>query len=158
MSILLLGEREVARAQAYVGVRTEHFTSEIQQGLLQIGERHVFVNIEGLDLMEEAVGTRRDGFVAVHTAGAYYADGRFGVLHHTALDRGGVGAQKHIGITLYEEGVLHVACRMVGCEIQRGEHVPVVFNLRTFCHGESEAGEYGDNLVAHNGEGMTRAE
>jgi len=56
-----------------------------------------------------------------------------------------------------EKGVLHVACRMVGGEIQGREYVPVIFDFRPFGNRESEAGENVDNLAAHNVERMACA-
>lgn len=78
-------EREVARTQADLGFRSEHFAGKVEQSLAQVGERDVFVNVESLHLMEEAVGAGRDGFVAVDTSGTDDADWRLGLFHHAAL-------------------------------------------------------------------------
>ena len=107
--------------------------------------------------MEEAVCAGRYGFVAINAAGAYYADGRLGRFHHSRLHRRGVRAEEHIGITADKECVLHIACRMVGGEVQRREHMPFVFYLRTFGYRETEAAEYVDYLFADYRQWMARA-
>lgn len=50
-----LCEGEVARTQTNLCVRTEELACESEKHLLQVGERHVFINVKTLKLMEEAV-------------------------------------------------------------------------------------------------------
>ena len=59
------------------------------------------------------MGTIADGFVAIDASWADDADGWLLHLHHTALYGTGVGAKDNVRMALDEEGVLHVACRMV---------------------------------------------
>ena len=58
----------------------------------------------------------------------------------------------------HEECVLHVACGVVGREVESLEHVVVVFNLGPFGHVVSELAENIDNLLAHNAYGVTAAQ
>ena len=63
------GEREVRRAQADFRFRSEHLLGELQQDLLQVGERYVLVYIQAFYLVEEAMRTVADSFVAVLRCG-----------------------------------------------------------------------------------------
>ena len=65
----------------------EHFLSEEEQYLLQVGERYVLVNIQRFYLVEEGMCTIADGFVTINTPRADDADRRLGILNHTALYR-----------------------------------------------------------------------
>ena len=65
-----LGEREVAGTQADLGLGTEEFLGEMQQHLLQVGKGHILVNVQTLNLVEEAVGACGDGLVAEDTTRA----------------------------------------------------------------------------------------
>ena len=82
-----LGEREIRRTQADFSAFAEHLLCEEQQYLLQVGERHLLIDIKALHLMEEAVGTCRDGLVTVDASWANDAYRRLLTLHHTALHR-----------------------------------------------------------------------
>ena len=79
-----LGKWEIGRAQAYPGVIAEHLFREQQQHLFQVGERHVFVDVQRLDLMEESVRTVADRLVAVHASRADDADRWLRVRFHRA--------------------------------------------------------------------------
>ena len=57
-----------------------------------------------------------------------------------------------------EEGVLHIAGRMVGSEVHLREDMIVVFHLRTVGKDESHTGEDIDNLVGDDGQRMACAE
>ena len=121
-----LGKWEVAGTQADLGIGAKQFLSEVQQHLLQVGKGHVLVDVQALDLVEEAVGTGGDCLVAVNAAGADDADGRLVALHRAYLNRAGVAAQHDIAghilvVLLNEEGVLHIAGRMVGSKVQSTE-------------------------------------
>ena len=97
--------------------------------------------------MENAVGTRRYCLVPEYTAWHEDADGRFLFFHNANLSARSVGAEKDVGVGLYKEGVLHIACGVFGGKIEGGEVVVVVFNLLTLSHCESKAREYFYNLV-----------
>ena len=82
-----LGEWEVRRAKTNLGFGTEHFLSEIEQYLLEVGKSYIFVDVESFHLVEEAVSASRDSLVAIHTTRADDADRRLSVLHNAALHR-----------------------------------------------------------------------
>ena len=65
-----------------------------------------------------------------------------------------MGAQQYIGVALYEEGVLHVACRMVFGKVERREHVPVIFDFGAFGNCKTKAAEYGYDFFAYNRQRM----
>ena len=113
--------------------------------------------------MEEAVCACRDSLVAVYTTRADNADGRLLVLHDAALVVGCMRAEQDIlsyvvGVLLDEERVLHIASGVIGCEVELGEHVQVVVNLRSFCQSESHTLEYVDDLVLDDVERVACAE
>ena len=63
--------------------------------------------------MEETVGTRCDGLVAVNPSGTDDADGRLCGIHHTGLYRTGMASEDDVlgdivGVGLHKESVLHV--------------------------------------------------
>ena len=112
--------------------------------------------------MEEAVGAGRDSLITINAARADDADGRLVRLHVVGLIAGGVGAEQHVlgdvvGVLRDEEGVLHIAGRVVGGEVEHREHVLVVVNLWTMEKSEAHALEDFDNLVLHDGQRMARA-
>ena len=59
--------------------------------------------------------------------------------------------------TLHEEGVLHVARRVVGGEVERAEVVAIVLHLGPLAHREPHAGEDVHDTLAHDGDGMQTA-
>ena len=119
-----LGEGEIRGTETNLGALAEELLHKVIQGLFQVGKRDVLIDVETLYLMEDAVGAGRDGLVAEHTTRGDDADGRLMGLHHADLHTRGVGAQQHIrslvdiGFLADEEGVLHVAGRMVEREVQ----------------------------------------
>ena len=149
-----LGEGEIAGAQAYLGVRPEHLLGKQEKHLLEVGEGHVLVDIEPFHLMEEAMCTGRDGLVAVYAAGTDDTDGGLVLLHHAGLHATGVAAQDNVGVALDEEGVLHIARRMVVGKVHAAVHVPVVLHFGSFGQRESQSAEDVHNFVAYDGEGM----
>ena len=146
-----LCEGEVGGAQTDAGVWAEHLLGKRQEDLLEVGERNVLVDIEAFHLMEETVGTGSDSLIAIDTTRTDNPDGsgEFTVLgvhvfHHTGLNRRGVRTEQNVlrdivGMLRDEEGVLHVAGRMVGSEVHLGEHVEVVFHLRAVGKDEPHA-------------------
>ena len=94
--------------------------------------------------MEEAEALVRDGLVAVDAARRDHAERRRLVLHHADLHGRGVGAEEDAagrrvvgagraaggGVrALDPERVLHVARRVLGAEVERGEVGPVGLDL-----------------------------
>ena len=113
--------------------------------------------------MEEAVGASGDGLVAIDTSWADDTNGRLVRLHVVSLVVRGMRAKDDVlghlvGVGLDEEGVLHVAGRMVGGEVQLGEYMQVVVNLRAFGQGESHALEDVHDLILHDVERMACSE
>ena len=124
--------------------------------MFKVGKSDVLVNVEAFYLMEDAVGAGRYGFVSEHAAGAHHADGQGLRFHGAHLHGGGVRAQQqriHMA-GAHEEGVLHLAGRVVGREVQGLEHVVVVFDFRTFGHIIAELAEDIHDLLADNGNGV----
>ena len=111
------------------GLFAEDLLGEVFERLLHVGERNPFVDVEALDLMEDAVGAVGDRLVAEDAARTDHADRRPLALHRAHLDRRGVRAQQDVGILFDEERVLHVACRMFGREIERREDMPVILDF-----------------------------
>ena len=104
------------------------------------------------------MGTGTDGLVAVDAAWADNADGRLLLLHDTCLDAARMAAKNDVWMSLDEEGVLHIAGRMVVGEVHGTVDVPVVLHLGSLGEGESQTGEDVDNLVLDNGQRMARAQ
>ncbi len=150
------GEREVGRAHADLGVRAEHLAGEQEDGLLEVREGDVLVDIEALHLVEDAVRAGADGFVAEHAARADHADREGLGFHRTHLHGGGVGAeQERIQVAGgHEEGVLHLAGRVVRREVQGLEHVPVVLDLGAFRDVIAEFAEDVHDLLPDDGDGV----
>ena len=84
---------EVRGTQANLCLRPEHLFRKIEKHLFKVGKRHVFVNIQPFNLMEEAMRTRRDSLVAINPARAHNANRRLSLLHYAGLNRRGVGAK-----------------------------------------------------------------
>ena len=138
-----LGEGEVAGTKADLSIGAEQLLSEVEQHLLQVGKGHILVNVQALNLVEEAVGAGGNGLVAVNATRADDANGRLVALHCAYLNRAGVAAQHDVAghvllVLLDEESVLHVACGMVGSKVQCTEHMPVVLNFGTIGDGKAQ--------------------
>ena len=82
------GEWEIRRTQTDFCFRAKQFTCKVEQRLLQVGKRHVFIDVKSLNLMEEAVGARRDSLVAVYASRTKHPDRWLGRFHYTALYAG----------------------------------------------------------------------
>lgn len=63
-----------------------------------------------------------------------------------------MGTQEHVRVLFDKKGVLHIASRMFGREIESTEHVPVILDFRTFRHGKANAGKDIDDFALHDGE------
>ena len=151
-------EGEIGRAEADANVFAEHFLHKEIQGLFKIREGDVLVHIQTFGLMEEAVCPGADGFIPVDATGADDADGRTLLFHRAGLDAAGVGTQQPIGMLMDIKGILHVPGGVIFREIQRGEIVPVVFDLGTFGHGKTQSAEDMHDLVADEGDRMMGTE
>ena len=67
-------------------------------------------------------------------------------------------AQQDVGVLLDEERVLHVACRVLGREVQGREDVPVVLDLGSVGHGVAQPRKDLDDLVFHQRDRVARTE
>ena len=62
-----LCEGEIRGTQADLRVGTKHFSCEGEEHLFQVGERHIFVDVQAFHLVEKAVCASRNRFVAQRT-------------------------------------------------------------------------------------------
>ena len=112
--------------------------------------------------MKEAVSTRRDGLIAIYTPRTENTYRRFVAFHVVSFVATGMATQQHIlgniirVALLYKESILHVACRMVGSEVEHRKDMLVIINLRTLVQGEAHTRKNIDNLVFHNGQRVAR--
>ena len=83
--------------------------------------------------------------MAVDATGRDEAERRRAPRHRPDLHRRGVGAQ-HVP-AVDEEGVLHVARRVIGRDVERLEVVPLGLDLGTFLDREAEPGEEADDVA-----------
>ena len=133
------GEGEVGGTETDLCAFAEEFASESEKYLLEVSETHVFVNVETFHLMEEAVCTSGDGFVSIDASRANHSNRGLCGLHHAALHGTGVCAEDDVRLACDEEGVLHVACGVVGGEVHGREDVPVVFDFRSVGKDEAQS-------------------
>ncbi len=159
-----LGEREVVRPETRVdALDLEEPGDEGLQRPLQVAHVDVAVDHQPLDLMEH----RGVGGVRILPEGAARGDdadrrrltggdprGRGGGprLQGADLHRAGVGAQHlalAVGVGAQEEGVVQFARGVLGREVQGGEIVPVVLDVRPLGDREAHLGEDRDQLVHH---------
>src|SRR5690606_30121747 len=131
-------EREERRAETDFCVLAEHFTGEVIQRLLQVGKADIPVDVERFHLVKEAMRPGGYGLIAVYPSRHDGANGRPGLLQEWDLHVRGMCPQKDVGILLNEERVLHFAGGMVFGKVECREIVPVVLDLRTLFHIESE--------------------
>lgn len=124
--------------------------------LLQVGEANVLVNVESLNLMEEAVCTCRNGLIPIYTARAKHSDWWLMSGHIVSLVVRSVTAEEHVlghihrVASLYEERILHITGWMVGCKVEHRKHVLVVVYLWPLIECESHAGKDIYNLIFYN--------
>ena len=90
------------------------------------------------------MGAGGNGLVAVDTTRADNADRGLCRFHHAGLHGTGVAAQDDVlcyvvGICFNEEGVLHVARRMVCGEVHLREYVHVILHLGAVGQCEAHA-------------------
>ena len=89
---------------------------------------------------------------AEHTAGYQHLDRGLFTIHYTDLAAAGLGAQHNVIRDI--EGILHIAGGMVLRHIQAGEVVVIVLDLRAFINFKAHAGEYINDLVLDEGDGV----
>ena len=150
-----LGEREVGRAQAGAGVGTEQLLHEGVQGTLQIAQGDALVHDQTFHLVEHgAVG--RVGVGTEDAAGDEHLDGRLLRIHGADLAAGGLGAEQELIGQV--EGILHIAGGVVLRDVQAGEVVVVILDLRGVRHSKTHAREDVDDLVGDQRQRMQAAD
>ncbi|MPM69338.1 hypothetical protein SDC9_116283 [bioreactor metagenome] len=108
------------------------------EGALQVGHGDSFVHHEPFHLMEHGGVGGVHLVLAVDPAGGDDADGKGLGFHHVDLDRGGLGAQKNLGVIGEIEGILPLTGGMtLGC-----------IEPRKVIIGQLHLGTFG-NLEAH---------
>ena len=115
---------------------------------------------EAVDLMEHwRVG--RVPVIAIDTARRDNADGRLIVCHRADLHRARVRAQDFRSAAFrgfHKECVVGFARRGAFWEVQRGEIVPVIFNVGAFGDGEAHIAENGGDFLEDLHDGMQGAD
>ena len=152
-----LREREERRTEPRLRLRAEHAAAERVDGALQVGERHAFVDVQALDLMELIHTPRIDFLVAIATARHCDSYRRPLLLHDPDLRRRRVRAEEPV-LLRQEVRILHVARRVVRREVQRFVVVVVGLDLRAFGNGEAHLPQDGEHLVHRHRDGMEPAE
>src|SRR5574340_617927 len=131
-----LGEREERGAETHAQIiALKEALQEILHHALEVGEADLFIDPQALDLVEH----RRMsgiGIDAVDAPGRDDLQRRLVRLHVAHLHRRGVGTQHMLRIDV--EGVVHRARRMVFRDVQRGEVVEVVLDLRAGRDGKTQ--------------------
>ena len=98
------------------------------------------------------MGAGADVFIAVDGSGSDDPDGRGIFFHDAELGVGSVGAEEHFSIDV--EGVLHLAGRMVGREIESFVVVPIRIHIWAVLDGKAHAREDRDDFIEERGQGM----
>ena len=148
------GKREERWPEAHLHVfGLEIVLQEVGNHAFQVGEADSLPHPQAFNLVEH----RRMGGIGIHAIDAPRrndADVRHCFqmtvflhmrLHVADLDRRGVRAQHMLLVDI--EGVVHGARRMVGGDVQRGEVVKIVFDLRTFRLGITDGMEQRSNAL-----------
>ena len=121
-------------------------------------EGDVATDGQPLDLIEHHLGARGHILVAIALAGQDHADRLGRILAH-GVDLAGAGmrAQDHIRIG-GEEGILHLARRMAGREVEQLEVVLVRLDFGRVEDLEAHLDQNVDDLADGNGGGMQLAD
>ena len=162
-----LGEGEEVRAETRLAVGAEHLLAEVFQRALQVAEGDALVYHQALALGELGQVRRVGNVTTVYFARGNDVNRQLLILHNMHLHAGGLGAQKHVGFAAHVrlfarhvahvERVLHGTAGVVGRSVQRGEVVPVGFNLGAGCHGVAKPEENLGNLVGDGVDKVARA-
>ncbi len=141
-----LGEGEVGLAEANLPPRAVHLVGEVEQRALEVAEGDIVADGQTLHLIEHHFGARRHIFFAETFARQDDAHRlRRVVAHGVNLAWAGVRAQNDIFL-LCEEGVLHLARRVVGREVEQPEVIIVSLHLRRVVNLETHLAQDGHDL------------
>ncbi len=145
-----LGEREIARPEAHRQiVEPEKGAAELDQAAFQMAHMRRPVDDQPLDLMEH----RRMRRVMVAAKGAARhddADRRLLRQHRADLHRRGMRAQHQpgaVGALGQVEGVVLLPRRMLGRDVERGEIVEILFDMRPLGDDKAHLAKDRDDLV-----------
>ena len=141
-SISALGSvngKKCGRKRASTFVDFEEGFDEIDQATFEVAHMNAFFDHQAFDLVEHG-RVRRIPIVAIDAARRENADRRLLAGHGSDLNRRRMRAQ-HFRIAAFrrfhEERVVGFAGRVTFREVQRGEIVPVIFNVRAFRDGKA---------------------
>src|SRR6476469_6280122 len=62
-------KRKIRRPETHFCILAKHFLHKEIECLLQVSKAYIFINIQSFDLVKEAMGAGRNGFIAVNAAG-----------------------------------------------------------------------------------------
>src|SRR5664279_3705805 len=147
-------ERKIRRPETNLYRFAKHLLHKEIEGLLEVGERNIFIHIQSFTLVKKTMRSGTDGFITVHAAGADDPDRRLLFFHHPGLHAAGMGAQQPVRIPMNIKCVLHVPRRMIFRQVEGSEIMPVVFDLGSFSNGESEPAKNLDDPVSHQADRM----
>ena len=144
------------RAETHRRLRTEDLAEEELEGALEVGEADLVIDVQRLDLVEDAQVGGVDLVTAVGGTGGDDANRQF--LHRLQgadLHARGVGA--HEPAIGQIEGVALIARRVVGRGVEGVKAVPLGLNLRAVGQGETHAPQGAHRQVADLGERVQAA-
>ena len=141
--------------------RAKHFFCKIQQHLTQVCKRHIFINIQSLYLVEEAVCTCGNRLIAIYTTRTQHTDWWLLTQHCTCLYARSVRTKQNIAWFLHtdflldKERILHIACRMLWGKIQKRIYVLIILHFWSFRHCKTYTRKNINYLLTHQRQWMT---
>ncbi len=149
-----LGEREVRRPQPRAELPPEVRLGELVDRAREVAERDAAVDDEPFDLVEHRHVGGIGRVAPEHGARHDRVDRRWLRLHHADLHGRRVRAQHDAAwlAEVDEQRVPHAPRGMLRRHVERGEVVPVAFDLGTFADGEAEADEHVLEVVVRLGD------
>ena len=130
-------------------VDLEEGLHEIHKAALEVAHMDSLLDHEAFDLMEHR-RMRRVPVIAEHAARHEDADRRLLAHHGAHLHRARMCTEhfrQRVVALLQEEGVMCLARRVAFREVQRGEVVPVILDVRALCHAEAHVAEDRGDLL-----------
>src|SRR6266576_3061909 len=148
------GEWKIMRTKPNRGLLPEKFVHEKLKRTFKIGDTHIFIHIEALDLMKLRTVGRVHFVAAICRSGGDYADRRRRRFHRPDLDSRSMRS-KQTSIRQIK-CVLLVARRMFGRRVESVETMPFRLNVRAVRKGETHSTEDRDRAVEYLGKRMQR--
>ena len=99
-----------------------------------------------------------DGLISKNPSWHHDPHRRIAAFHLTHLNRGGVGSQEHIRISIDKECVLHVSSRVLLWEVQPTEYVPIVLDFWALSHHKSHPLQDPNNFASNDTQRMMRSQ